>query len=120
MSLISIYNVSLSNICTAKLLTITEFCEAGNLLTYLQEKMEPVFNLKTEAQMLAWSYQVAEGMQFLHSRSVIHGDLAARNVLLCSNLTCKIADFGMSLALHTYETYARTELKVLLQNAYIY
>ena len=39
---------------------------------------------------------VASGMAYLHSRSppVVHGNLSARNVLLDSAATAKIADFG--------------------------
>ena len=35
-------------------------------------------------------------MDFLASRQIYHGDLAARNVLLTDDLDVKISDFGMS------------------------
>lgn len=39
---------------------------------------------------------VARGMQYLADMGFIHGDLAARNVLVNGDLSCKVADFGLS------------------------
>lgn len=45
--------------------------------------------------------QVAKGMEYLHSKRIVHRDLKAGNILLSSNLDVKVADFGLSLALDT-------------------
>ena len=47
-------------------------------------------------------------MDFLASRQIYHGDLAARNVLLTDNLDVKISDFGLSKRQfgHSQETQA--------------
>ncbi len=34
--------------------------------------------------------QIARGMEYLSSRSVVHGDLATRNVLLTDDLNAKV------------------------------
>jgi serine/threonine protein kinase len=40
---------------------------------------------------------VAQGMQFLHSRFVVHRDIKPRNVLLaCAGSKVKLADFGLA------------------------
>ena len=39
--------------------------------------------------------QVADGMAFLYSQRIIHGDLATRNCLVSSDLKVKIADLGI-------------------------
>lgn len=39
--------------------------------------------------------QVADGMAFLYSQKIIHGDLATRNCLLSSQMKVKIADLGI-------------------------
>src|SRR5699024_355818 len=46
--------------------------------------------------LLLWSFQVARGMEYLSSRNVLHGDLAARNILLTDGNVVKICDFGLA------------------------
>ncbi|CAL8116985.1 unnamed protein product [Orchesella dallaii] len=58
-------------------------------------------------QLVAWGLQIANGMVFLSSKKVIHGDLAARNILLTSDLKPKIGDFGLSTQLYNYANYVR-------------
>ncbi|XP_058127380.1 fibroblast growth factor receptor-like [Anopheles coustani] len=46
--------------------------------------------------LISWASQVANGMEYLSSKNILHGDLAARNVLLYSLQVVKISDFGLS------------------------
>ncbi|XP_058127347.1 fibroblast growth factor receptor-like [Anopheles coustani] len=46
--------------------------------------------------LISWASQVANGMDYLSSKNILHGDLAARNVLLYSLKVIKISDFGLS------------------------
>ena len=46
--------------------------------------------------MLHYGWQVARGMQWLHSQKCLHRDLAARNILVCHDGIVKIADFGLA------------------------
>jgi FMS-like tyrosine kinase 1 len=55
--------------------------------------------------LVSWSYQISNGMDYLATRKIIHGDLAARNVLLCHDNIVKICDFGLAKSLYRNYTY---------------
>lgn len=61
----------------------------------------------TTTDLIRWSLQVAQGMMYLSSRNVLHGDLAARNILLCSNNVVKICDFGLARSVYKREEYVK-------------
>ncbi|KAF7763880.1 hypothetical protein Agabi119p4_8417 [Agaricus bisporus var. burnettii] len=41
-------------------------------------------------------YEIANGLQYLHSQNIVHGDLKGRNVLIDNHLHACLADFGLS------------------------
>ncbi|KAK2716332.1 vascular endothelial growth factor receptor 1-like isoform X2 [Artemia franciscana] len=57
--------------------------------------------------LLCWSYQILCGMEYLASRKVCHGDLAARNILLSENNIVKISDFGLSRDVYKSGLYTK-------------
>ncbi|KAI9559290.1 hypothetical protein GHT06_016079 [Daphnia sinensis] len=58
--------------------------------------------------LISWSYQIARGMDYLASRKVLHGDLAARNVLLADDGVVKVADFGMAKKMYYEGNYEKS------------
>ena len=58
-----------------------------------------------QSLFLNFSRQIASGMTYLSSKHFIHRDLAARNVLIARDLTCRIADFGLSRQLRDEGDY---------------
>lgn len=46
-------------------------------------------------------------MKYLSSRKVLHGDLAARNVLLSDGNLVKICDFGLARSLYQSDVYKK-------------
>ncbi|XP_053961077.1 vascular endothelial growth factor receptor 1 isoform X2 [Anastrepha ludens] len=61
----------------------------------------------TTTDLVSWAFQVARGMDYLSSRKVLHGDLAARNILLCENNVVKICDFGLARSMYKSENYKK-------------
>ncbi|XP_069607213.1 tyrosine-protein kinase Srms [Ranitomeya imitator] len=72
---------------------VTELMVKGNLNDYL--KGTEGYRLKN-ANFTHMICQVADGMEYLEKKHVVHRDLATRNVLVGENLVCKIADFGLA------------------------
>lgn len=67
---------------------IMEFCARGSLKSQL--------TTVTDAETNRWVLHVALGMEYVHSRSVIHGDLNSTNVLISADGTAKVSDLGIS------------------------
>ncbi|XP_076606843.1 platelet-derived growth factor receptor beta-like isoform X2 [Chaetodon auriga] len=61
--------------------------------------------LLTLTDLLSFSFQVAQAMDFLTSRNCVHRDLAARNVLVCEGKLVKICDFGLARDLTKDQDY---------------
>lgn len=73
---------------------VLEFATGGDLLSYLKTPEGfKLHNLHRE-HMAA---NVAHGLEYMHDQKVIHRDIAARNILLMNDLTCKVSDFGLAV-----------------------
>ncbi len=74
-----------------------EFLSLGSLHSFLRGQQVPV------PELLPMCVHIARGMAYLHSKGIIHNDLAARNILMTKNdiegdgkYLMKVADFGLS------------------------
>ena len=74
---------------------IIELASNGSLFDYLHERKE----VPSPDQSLAWTQQIASGMQHLHNNNVVHRDLKSGNVLLALGLLAKVCDFGTARTL---------------------
>ncbi|XP_030556617.1 platelet-derived growth factor receptor alpha isoform X2 [Drosophila novamexicana] len=63
----------------------------------------------TTTDLFSWAFQVARGMYYLSSKKVLHGDLAARNILLCEDNVVKICDFGLARSMYRGDNYKKSE-----------
>ncbi|KAM9781866.1 macrophage colony-stimulating factor 1 receptor 2 [Syngnathus typhle] len=57
------------------------------------------------SDLMRFSYQVAQGLDFLSTRNCIHRDVAARNVLLTERHVAKICDFGLARDIRNDDSY---------------
>ncbi|XP_067203643.1 vascular endothelial growth factor receptor 1-like isoform X3 [Linepithema humile] len=70
---------------------------------YKDQNLKPICT----QDLLSWAFQVARGMEYLSQRKVLHGDLAARNILLAENNIVKICDFGLAKSMYKDDNYKK-------------
>ncbi|KAI9009231.1 kinase-like domain-containing protein [Hyaloraphidium curvatum] len=75
--------------CEDPPLMVSEYCTGGNLRDRLEDLDWD------QAMGLKYLRGVAEGMAYLHSFSMLHGDLKSLNIMIDHDVP-KIADFGLS------------------------
>ncbi|CAI2320589.1 unnamed protein product [Caenorhabditis sp. 36 PRJEB53466] len=79
-------------------LLVLEFCNGGSVEDRLTEKGEKLSN-KTR---IMYTSHAAAGIDYLHKKTCIHRDIAARNCLIHKEVV-KIADFGLCRAQSIYK-----------------
>ena len=68
-----------------------KFLENGNLEDYILLHPRPDLG-----RVLQWILHIAEGLQYMHGKGIMHSDIALRNVLLDRDLNAKLIDFSGS------------------------
>ncbi|XP_067423339.1 tyrosine-protein kinase STYK1-like [Emydura macquarii macquarii] len=82
---------------------ILEAMSLGNLLCFLWQTHQGDLSIKehiydlTEKRVFAMAIQIAHGLEYLTaSQKLIHGDVAARNVLLHQDMTVRLCGLGLA------------------------
>ncbi|RUS75032.1 hypothetical protein EGW08_017213 [Elysia chlorotica] len=79
-----------------RLAIVTQWCDGHSLYKHLHVQ-ETKFRMD---QITMIAKQTAQGMDYLHAKSIIHRDLKSKNIFLtevCTeNMTVKIGDFGLA------------------------
>ncbi|KAF9228985.1 kinase-like protein [Gyrodon lividus] len=78
---------------------VSPWLENGPLMSYLERRDD---NLTTVERLVLLS-DVAMGLQYLHSQSVVHGNLSGSNVFIHDNGRACIADFCLSMLLTEFD-----------------
>ncbi|KAI8372285.1 kinase-like domain-containing protein [Choanephora cucurbitarum] len=70
---------------------IMELCDGGDLFEYVIQNPE-----REDATIKAFFVQILEAIEYLHGHGIYHRDIKLENILLSSQDTCKVADFGLA------------------------
>ncbi|XP_070535431.1 tyrosine kinase receptor Cad96Ca-like [Ptychodera flava] len=80
---------------------IYEFAEQGNLQSYLREVKEEYFGDDTQGDsskyseiLLRFCEEIGQGLAYLHSMNVVHGDLCSLSIHVTDDLVIKLSDIG--------------------------
>ena len=75
------------------IIIITELLDQ-DLRTFIEKSKEkPKVSFRDSVSIML---DVAEGLNYLHQKTIVHRDLACKNILLTSTKHAKIADFGFA------------------------
>jgi NIMA (never in mitosis gene a)-related kinase len=72
-----------------------EYAEGGDMQTLIKKYKEKRIKFP-ENQVWSIILQMAQALEYLHKKKVIHRDIKSLNVLLTKNRQIKIADMGIS------------------------
>ncbi|XP_056151969.1 tyrosine-protein kinase receptor TYRO3 [Lampris incognitus] len=95
-------------------MVILPFMKHGDLHTFLllSRLGDEPFELSLQT-LIQFMLDIARGMEYLSSKSIIHRDLAARNCMLNENMTVCVADFGLSKKIYSGDYYRQGSVSKL-------
>ena len=111
LNLVNLLGSCTSNLHNGDLYALLEFCPHGNLKDFLINHRADFYssvinniavNNLDDRLFLKWAHSIAKGMEYLYNKKIMHGDLAARNILIGGlegdndNYVAKVSDFGLS------------------------
>ena len=81
------------------LVILMEFVPEGSVLVLIEEK-----GVLPEKQASRYTKHVLQGLKYLHSNNILHGDIKCANMLIAEGDIIKICDFGTSKQLNMLQT----------------
>eukprot|EP00878_Enallax_costatus_P018455 GHUV01019427.1.p1 GENE.GHUV01019427.1~~GHUV01019427.1.p1 ORF type:complete len:578 (+),score=131.42 GHUV01019427.1:188-1921(+) len=95
---------------------VQEYCDLGTLGGVAAHNWSPLQEDDQQMlQRLLLLQDTAMGLAALHAEATVHGDLNARNVLVCSSdnapagMVAKLADLGLSRVIKQHKTHRTTQ-----------
>ncbi|KAF8172841.1 kinase-like domain-containing protein [Mycena galopus ATCC 62051] len=73
----------------SSLCMVSPWMEHGTVMNYLKEH--------SHGNVDRLLYKIAQGLQYLHSCGIVHGDLRGTNILIKQDWSACLADFGLSI-----------------------
>ncbi len=74
---------------------VMEYCEGGDLETYLNS-IKKQNKFLSERNIWKFFIQISLGLFYIHNKKIIHRDMKCSNIFLTKNLNIKIGDLGVA------------------------
>ena len=124
LNLVNMVGACTTDFRDGRLWLVLEFCPLGDMKRFLLKNKATIRqNLSGQAPInelndrlfIKWAHGISKGMEYLSSMRIMHGDLAARNILIGvhgstdESYVSKITDFGLSRAFYDKTSYVKQE-----------
>ncbi|GAB9475542.1 Leucine-rich repeat serine/threonine-protein kinase 2 [Globisporangium polare] len=84
---------------------VSELASKGKLYDYWLNPVDPLL----KAQMWRLLFEASLGVQYMHSKGFVHGDLKCDNIFVGDDWRAKVADFGLSFRIGQHKDVPCTE-----------
>jgi NIMA (never in mitosis gene a)-related kinase 1/4/5 len=83
---------------------VMEYCEKGDLSQILKKKSLP------ESKVWKYFTQACIGLEYLHSKQILHRDIKTLNIFLGNDDSVRIGDMGVAKILNNQAAFAETQV----------
>lgn len=92
-----------------KLCILMEYAENGDLSKIIKNHIT-LKKYISEEQIWTYFIQICRGLQYMHSKKILHRDIKTQNIFLNKNGVIKLGDFGISKILKNTYDFCKTPL----------
>ena len=82
-----------------------EYCSKGDLGKYLKNLCGKIL---PEATVWRYFIQISLGLQYIHSKSILHRDIKTINVFVTESDEVRIGDLGVAKVINDHSWFAQT------------